>query len=1130
MAALWRPVPGRLQSVSVADKDHIWGVTLDFQLCKFNPQTKQWQLVSVTTESLNRARISASSNQSTQSSASTLSFATKNASTPGSPAMTRANSTSSILGADAQGDTTIQVSAASDGTVVRLDRSLKSWYLIAPQNHSHVDYEKGVIWIDLGHFWKCVSVASISQIWGLSDCGDIYYGTSDRFALLEHAITSGAGYSKPAFTHISVGHDNVVLATDAHSGTVFRLKLHPTGACPPVWTALSGTGPGSSSLHIVNCSLSAVDFIVGVAKDGRVYRYSHSDWVPLGGGAKLDNVGVGIDGYVLGVDRDGDLFGCQLESTTPVVPLLERTWTRDWPQKVVKDGEQSVPGSPQAPNAPSLLNTPRQQGMSRSPRELFELASTSARESASAQRSRFPAGESSVDTSKRRMPGFERSNSQTSKRSYASDMARPKTPTGLILSQPSTPILSPPPQSQEDNLLDSTRKAPTTPGIPTKSPLRIKTKGMSASNLGRVEDHGDSYFTSKPITTIGPRSDLSPLTSFPLDGNPYAAGSKPSSNHSAVHTPITPQSDNIISTSSRLLGSYNLLSIPSHHSITSPNDAVDEVLSAEVVPRVDGSTPLPSSTSSSDNNILSGASPATVRSGVMEHQRAGGEANVESSQGLSSPAIANGSGIDVELTDRLENRDIHREHPSAAVGYALEVDARYTLPPPLSSPPALFHQAAAAGVVPSSLSMDVNRLDHDKGEWVEGANGLGDDVTMGVNLGGQEVHREGDADGGYVWNHGDTDDTGVRDPRPKKLGKDKKEWCMPLSHLEPSASTSFQPLRPSSRTPPFSTEDYHHQQTAYFGQQQDHYTNGQPRTPSFFYWNKQELGESDNRQYQDPSNPDYLQAPHPDLLSQHRPSDTSEVLMLQQQEFLRQTRLRSQPSSVVIENDPHLRSLSEKSEVLLQDPLTTTSSFSSDHPPQGQPQYQDIPPSDDNSESEEMPRKNKNKNKNKNQNQKRRGSTFFSTTPLDDDDDPPSRHSYSSLHLQNYLDTLATNPMNNSSNSNNNSNNNSRMSLSIGMRPLDINNGGIPSSANPANNAGAFNLNSGRTPYKYLVGPERQISANSTNASASASTSTGGIQGEDAHGRWVGSPTATDPRVAIFDPSEVKKSRCCIIL
>ncbi|KAG0255016.1 hypothetical protein BGZ95_005885, partial [Linnemannia exigua] len=69
--------------------------------------------------------------------------------------MTRANSSSSLLGSDAEEDTTIQVSAASDGTVVRLDRSLKAWYLIAPHS-DYVDYEKEVIWIDLGHFWKCV--------------------------------------------------------------------------------------------------------------------------------------------------------------------------------------------------------------------------------------------------------------------------------------------------------------------------------------------------------------------------------------------------------------------------------------------------------------------------------------------------------------------------------------------------------------------------------------------------------------------------------------------------------------------------------------------------------------------------------------------------------------------------------------------------------------------------------------------------------------------------------------------------------------------------------------------------------------------------------------------------------------
>lgn len=69
--------------------------------------------------------------------------------------MTRANSSTSLLVADTEEDTTVQVSAASDGTVVRLDRSLKAWYLIAP-NNDHVDYEKDVIWIDLGHFWKCV--------------------------------------------------------------------------------------------------------------------------------------------------------------------------------------------------------------------------------------------------------------------------------------------------------------------------------------------------------------------------------------------------------------------------------------------------------------------------------------------------------------------------------------------------------------------------------------------------------------------------------------------------------------------------------------------------------------------------------------------------------------------------------------------------------------------------------------------------------------------------------------------------------------------------------------------------------------------------------------------------------------
>ena len=200
MSTIWHPLPGRLQSVSVADKDNIWGVTLDLQLCKFNSKIQQWQLVSVTSHPINQARFSSSSAQSLQSTASNSSFSAskkfssylpslgsitsstpstvtagaiaamslitttaaaaqqKNSgtsSTSGSLAMARANSSTSLLGADTEEDTTVQVSAASDGTVVRLDRSLKAWYLIAPHN-DHVDYEKDVIWIDLGHFWKSV--------------------------------------------------------------------------------------------------------------------------------------------------------------------------------------------------------------------------------------------------------------------------------------------------------------------------------------------------------------------------------------------------------------------------------------------------------------------------------------------------------------------------------------------------------------------------------------------------------------------------------------------------------------------------------------------------------------------------------------------------------------------------------------------------------------------------------------------------------------------------------------------------------------------------------------------------------------------------------------------------------------
>ncbi|KAF9358552.1 hypothetical protein BGX34_008882 [Mortierella sp. NVP85] len=391
---MWNDFPGKLQSVSVADVNNMWGVTLDLQLCKFHTETRQWRLVSVTTEHVNQSRFSATSavtndsrSSAMSSSPNTTSFSRAISSLlpslrPPSPSPSLQqqessfkNRDSSSLSSDSESDTTIAVSAASDGTVVRLDKTQRSWYLINP--HGHHDFEKEVLWIDLGQSWKCVSVASVSQIWGLSDQGEIYYGTTDRFVLLESSITSGAGYGKPTFTQISVGHDSLVLATDAHSGTVFRLKTHPTASHPPIWTAIPGTGSGISQLHIVHCSLSTADFIVGIALDGQAYRFRNSKWIPMSGSVRLDSVGVGVDGYVLGVGRNGDLFSCQLQSTLFISQSIPDRIKSSNPYN--KD-DDAGPNSPQAPNLPDIPPTPHIQAVSKrpvaSPRELFEMGTS----------------------------------------------------------------------------------------------------------------------------------------------------------------------------------------------------------------------------------------------------------------------------------------------------------------------------------------------------------------------------------------------------------------------------------------------------------------------------------------------------------------------------------------------------------------------------------------------------------------------------------------------------------------------------------------------------------------------------------------------------------------------------------
>ncbi|KAF9115812.1 hypothetical protein BGX27_006243 [Mortierella sp. AM989] len=500
----WHPIPGRLQSVSVASKSNIWGVTLDLQLCKLNPKTLQWQLVCVTSEPVNRPRFSSGSTNSALTTSPIGSSVAVKALSSIIPSLSMSSTPSpqrvSLSQSDQDSDSTFQVSAAEDGTVVRLDKTLKTWYLVGSQNR--VDFENDVIWIDLGHLWKCVSVASVSQIWGLSDNGDIYYGTSDRFVKLEPPVTSGAGYNMPKFTQISVGQDNLVIATDAHSGTVFRLKTHPTSSHPPVWTALDGTGPGNA-IHMVNCSLASVDYIVGLSKEGQVYRRCNGNWIPIGGSIKLNSIDVGVDGYVMGVDRDGDLYACQLQ-TTIAIPRRN------------KDDDPYRPNSPQAPNLPNLPSTPRLQGASKRPmvssRELFEMESP---DKAPPGPYRFALGDSAADSMIN--PGafsspvrytFGRSDSQVSKKSYASELTPMSPLSGMNLAR----------QLQRGDSIS--RK------LANITPLRIQTgKNLSRESSSYRSPEGDSYFSSKLIAN----NEMSSSTSSPIGQKRNSTDSRRSS-------------------------------------------------------------------------------------------------------------------------------------------------------------------------------------------------------------------------------------------------------------------------------------------------------------------------------------------------------------------------------------------------------------------------------------------------------------------------------------------------------------------------------------------------------------------------------------------------------------------------
>ncbi|KAF9181455.1 hypothetical protein BGZ51_005424 [Haplosporangium sp. Z 767] len=1021
---LWHPVPGRMQSVSVADRKNIWGVTLDQQLCRFNTGTQQWQLVSVTSEMVNQSRFSATSTSSTRSILNTgNSFASMISSSTRSILNTGnsfASMTSPPSATESESDsTTIQVSAASDGTVVRLDKSKKAWYLIAPQNQA--DFEKDVIWIDLGHYWRVVR-----QIWGLTDTGDIYYGTSDRFVQLGPAVTSGAGYEKPTLSHISVGTDNVILATDAHSGIVFRLKTHPTSSHPPVWTALPGTGL-SKGLHFLSCTLSSMEFVVGITRDGHVYRFSNSTWVSLGGGAKIDALGVGADGYVLGVDRDGDLFGCQLYSTV-VIP--RRKSSRALQLNRHKNVEEvNVPISPQAPNTLDMSATPRQQGASRrpmaSPRELFEMATSGNQGRLDPEGAQLATADATVSKSGIReshgppSPVSRTSSSSgryalgrsESQRSYASDIQPTTASSGLSISQ----------LQRDDSLsriavLRNASPKPIDTVNPSSkgTPLRIVTRSASGRPLNSVQgsnNAGDSYFSFKAIAAAGTINDdtSSPINNSVVE-NPYATASHPSSADPSAHSPTSSQLDHLSPVSAK--SSYSSTSEASFsrlHDYTGDKNGytggkyeVEEPSLQEV-----------------------------IRDGKSEVQEDDPEPSVASPYKKPNMDKSNTDGGIVD-NDRRYYYQAQMDNFSRTYVAPMEEqvsEAQYQAL--LSGKPKRGDKESMQGV-DMNVDMDMMRSPP---------------VQTSQNNSGQHANLEYDPWQSRNWRSIDNDSR-AQEAMISPKGKNHSSTLAPhwnASQHQPTTTTTA-PTATTIAAPLAVASQADYQQSQYLAPPRS-----QDRDLEYYH-------------------------SIPSLSSAHRPSDTSEILMLQQQEFLRRTRLRSEP--LVLPTDPSAHS---DTNCYNTDNCTTPDksefeyypTFPSQAQQQQQQQQQAIYQKE---EFSDYPGSAASRMATIN------GQTpFTGNAKVGGENSQYQQPSYSSTHLQHYLNST------------------------LSMQP-----------------------SSGSQGRRGSVEMKTYMQGGNTNTNARMNANRGSVHGEDDQGRWVGPTAATsESPVQHFEPH---KSKCCVIM
>ncbi|KAI7817244.1 hypothetical protein BC939DRAFT_466534 [Gamsiella multidivaricata] len=870
----------------------------------------------------------------------------------------------------------------------------------------------------------------------------------------------------------------MVLATDAHTGTVFRLKKHPASSHPPVWTALPGTGPGTS-LHMTSCSLSMADYIVGVALNGHAYSFCNDKWICMGGGAMLNSIDVGTDGYVLGVDRDGDLFGCQLQSTV-VTPRMVSSQGLQLTRN--NKSYEAGPESPQAPNLPSMLTTPRVQTASKrpmaSPRELFEMAGSEKGSSISPNRNRSPTSDKATEqapvgfmaqpshsNSYSSRYDLARSESQRSKSSYASDIGVATTLTGLAVSQASRdrPGIAP-------TALGNAFPKPTGNGYPSTrtTPLRIRTTMLGSdgtSTSGRSA--GDSYFSYKHITPTGASDDISLLASLLPNGNPYPEMSRVSSQRKSDGSLRSPL-DYLPLSANSSCGSRQ--SVEQWHNNRgdrcNEQSGGKEELGTEDQPGFFENAPQPLGQEV-------GSEPSHVDSSGLWDANDGGNVVASKEELFDS----DNARIDYDIHRRMINSETQK----------------------ITSPN--YEEPSGSLTKPLNLLRGNGALPSDKTEWIEAGDTdvRMENATEYVNT--TRVPVQGSTS--YDVLHQDklggqgVGEWGGRDRLD--MNQDKREYSAAYPHNNIDIHFPLPPF-PDPRS---SYTTVHSSDTAVQARQvlspdRRHYQTAKIPAVGIgsISGDKEELeSEWQEDRGQEPAS----------VLLPHRPSDASEVLMLQQQEFLRLTRLNSGPNTLppsIPFNDLKDRNNQGDKESLSgeeREPGYYSACHSSQaRSPYGAPAAYTtsaaVPNASSNLEMHKLHKRRVPLSSNHSQNTNNNNNN--------NNEEIQSRPSYSSSHLQSYLDsTYAAR--------NTEEARKKRMSTTgTGQQLESFSDGGDPTAVQG---------------YTVTDGVRQQPSQAGLSATQSR------IQGEDDQGRWIGTPTTSDPRVAQHDV-EVPKSKCCTIL